>query len=202
MTIVSKAFTSLLTDYSLFDGVPEATPMPLQFPFLLHALIEFPASLKFFLKPDSGLVLSLNDKRIDEPKEHSSISQHTQLVIRQYAILLFVSVIISILFATRELDDLARGVGGSIGIYHVGPVWRAAWRIAHDDYGDGRFDSYEEMKSVAERRIKSSTATKPFWTSIKRLRITKSDMGGPIVHFVVHTYMSLAFLMLFARKES
>ncbi|TGO18305.1 hypothetical protein BPAE_0389g00010 [Botrytis paeoniae] len=83
-------------------------------PFFLHTLIEIPASLNFFLNPSSQL-------SIPAPQAHT--------IIQQYATLLFVSCLISIIFASRPVDRTSRNVAGALSLYHVAPAIRAGGRI-------------------------------------------------------------------------
>lgn len=135
--------------------------MPLQIPFLLHVLIELPASLKFFFNPSSGLTTHTQTVKVTK-SDAGTLSPEVVLVIRQYAILLFTSVLISASFVAREPDNLSKWVGGCLGLYHAGPIWRAIWRISRDN----------------------------------TLRITRHDMGGPVVHLGVHSTILFAFLYM------
>jgi len=83
-------------------------------PFLVHAVLETPASLSFFLYPSGQL-------RTYSPQAHA--------VIRQYAVLLLSSVIISLIFAFRPLDELSGQVAGALTIYHLAPMVRATGRL-------------------------------------------------------------------------
>lgn len=78
--------------------------------FSLHLLIEIPASINFFIHPSGQL---------DSPAPQA----HT--VIRQYAILLFVSNVIAAIFAFRNIDRTSKNVAGALALYHIGPVFRA-----------------------------------------------------------------------------
>lgn len=95
------------------------------FPFWLHAAIELPASLNFFLKPSSPF------------STHSihGVPRYpvAEAIIRQYAVLLFVSVLISLIFAFREVDDTSRRVAAALFVYHVAPAVRAASQVAVGD---------------------------------------------------------------------
>ncbi|TGO43927.1 hypothetical protein BCON_0717g00030 [Botryotinia convoluta] len=92
-------------------------------PFFLHTLIEIPASLNFFLNPSSQL-------SIPAPQAHT--------IIQQYATLLFVSCLISIIFASRPVDRTSRNVAGALSLYHVAPAIRAGGRIVTGEgFGKG-----------------------------------------------------------------
>jgi len=86
--------------------------------FLLHATIEIPAALIFMLFPSRQL---------------GEYSPHAHAVVRQYALSLLSSVLISLVFMTRPDDDLSRAVAGSLAIYHTGPAFRSIarlWRLS------------------------------------------------------------------------
>ena len=83
-------------------------------PFLLHILVEVPASFNFFLRPSATLT-------VQQPHAHA--------VIRQYALLLMTSDLIALIFIFRPLDAVSNQIAGALGLYHLGPIVRAAWRI-------------------------------------------------------------------------
>jgi hypothetical protein len=85
-----------------------------QNPFLIHAMLETPASLSFFLYPSSQL-------RTYSPQAHA--------VIRQYAVLLVFSILISLIFAFRPLDELSGQTAGALAVYHLAPMVRAGGRL-------------------------------------------------------------------------
>lgn len=125
-------YHSLLSIYLLFTpSIPQFTPSTNQptmsliqrLPFFLHSLIEIPASLNFFFNPSSQLSLPA-------PQAHA--------VIQQYAILLFVSCLISIIFAWRAVDRTSRNVAGALSLYHIAPALRATGRIlGGEGFGKG-----------------------------------------------------------------
>lgn len=82
--------------------------------FLLHAAIEVPAAINFMLFPSKQLGK-------DTPNAHP--------VVRQYALLLVASVLIAIVFAVRETDEISRVVAGCLAIYHPGPALRSFARL-------------------------------------------------------------------------
>jgi hypothetical protein len=84
------------------------------FSFLLHAIVEIPACLNFFLFPNDQLLRPA-------PQAHA--------IIRQYAVLLFSSVMISMIFTFRVLDTTSGKVAGALALYHIAPVLRAGSRI-------------------------------------------------------------------------
>jgi len=86
----------------------------LTYPFLVHAMLEIPASLNFFLNPSGQL-------GVHSPQAHP--------VIRQYAVLLLSSILISMSFALRDADELSGQVAGALAIYHLAPMLRAAGRL-------------------------------------------------------------------------
>jgi hypothetical protein len=89
-------------------------PFYQQNPFLVHAMLETPASLSFFLYPSGQL-------RTYSPQAHA--------VIRQYAVLLVSSILISLIFAFRPLDELSGQVAGALAVYHLAPMVRAGGRL-------------------------------------------------------------------------
>lgn len=122
---------------------PTTISLLLTSPFLHHALIELPASLQFLLLPSRQLPRPA-------PQAHA--------LIRQYALLLFSSVLIGVAFALHETrhhyhhhhhdydypqqgriisgqdhdddgDALSAQVAIALGLYHVGPVIRSGARV-------------------------------------------------------------------------
>ncbi|KAG4032729.1 hypothetical protein MFRU_006g01930 [Monilinia fructicola] len=89
-----------------------------RYPFLLHTVIEIPASLNFFINPSAQL-------STPAPQAHT--------IIQQYALLLFVSALISIVFSRRPVDRTSRNVAGALALYHVAPTIRATGRILRGD---------------------------------------------------------------------
>lgn len=100
-------------------------------PFYLHALIETPASLNFFLNPAAQLPPAVSTLA---PEAQASL----HFVIRQYAVLLFSSVLIALVFATRSVvDGTGRKVAGALAVYHAAPLARAVWRITETQLEGG-----------------------------------------------------------------
>lgn len=91
---------------SIFNG--------LKLGFLLHILIEVPASINFLVYPSGQL---------------GSPSPQAHPIIRQYALLLMTSVVIAIIYMLRPLDSTSGQVAGALGIYHVGPSLRSIARL-------------------------------------------------------------------------
>lgn len=83
-------------------------------PFLLHAIVETPASLNFFLFPSNQL-------GAHTPNAHA--------VIRQYACLLLASVWVSLAFIQRPPDALSGQVAGAFSFYHIAASIRASSRM-------------------------------------------------------------------------
>lgn len=84
--------------------------------FGLHILIETPASLNFFLEPSEQLQLG-------------TPSPAAEAVVRQYALLIFSSNLIALVFLLRPVDKVSRQVACALGIYHIGPALRAISRL-------------------------------------------------------------------------
>ena len=143
-----------------------------QYPFLVHASIEFAAGINFLFHPSEQL---------------SSLAPQAEAVIRQYGVLLLVSVIIALIFATRDVDSTSRkasfgmrygeiiqavehfltprsgNVSGALSIYHLAPITRAYSQI-----NGGVFDFGKAL-------------------------------GGPAVHLVVHVICFLSLFQLCVR---
>ncbi|ERF69159.1 hypothetical protein EPUS_01116 [Endocarpon pusillum Z07020] len=83
-------------------------------PFLLHAMVETPASLNFFLNPSGQL---------------PNCTPQVHAVIRQYAVLLFSSVLVALSFAFKDLDESSGQAAGALALYHLAPVVRATGRL-------------------------------------------------------------------------
>jgi len=100
------------------------SPLPPSAAFWLHFLLELPASLNFFLRPSEQLPSPA-------PQAHA--------IIRQYALLLFVSSLIALIFALRPVDGTSRNVAGALSVYHLAPLVRAGSRVVEGsvDYGKG-----------------------------------------------------------------
>ncbi|KAH7410831.1 hypothetical protein BKA64DRAFT_365152 [Cadophora sp. MPI-SDFR-AT-0126] len=92
--------------------------------FIIHALLELPASLNFFFRPNEQL---------------SSPAPQAHALIRQYAVLLMSSNIVALVFAFRPVDEISRRVAGALAVYHAAPLVRAVGRIASkgEEYGKG-----------------------------------------------------------------
>ena len=86
----------------------------LQLGFLLHVLIEVPAAVNFLIFPSNQL---------------GTYSPQAHAVIRQYALLLITSVLVSIIFMLRPVDQLAGQVAGALSLYHIGPSLRSIGRM-------------------------------------------------------------------------
>jgi hypothetical protein len=83
-------------------------------PFLIHAVIETPASINFFVFPSDQL-------GAQTPNAHP--------VIRQYACLLFATVLVSLAFTQRPPDELSGQVAGAFSLYHIAASIRAGSRL-------------------------------------------------------------------------
>lgn len=82
--------------------------------FMLHIIIEVPAAINFMVQPSKQLGI---------------LTPHAHAIIRQYAVLLLSSILISFTFVSRPLDSLTRNIAGSLAIYHVGPFLRSWARL-------------------------------------------------------------------------
>lgn len=86
--------------------------------FLCHLAVELPASCKFVLIPSSGLP--------------GKAGPEAEAIIRQYGVLLFVSVIVSAIFLSRSHDATSCHVSLALAIYHFAPMTRAIRRIMQE----------------------------------------------------------------------
>jgi hypothetical protein len=83
-------------------------------PFLMHAITETPASFNFFVHPSNQL---------------GAYTPIAHAIIRQYACLLFVSVLISLSFVRCPPDMLSGQVAGAFSLYHIAASTRAGSRL-------------------------------------------------------------------------
>ncbi|PVH87635.1 hypothetical protein DL98DRAFT_509854 [Cadophora sp. DSE1049] len=98
--------------------------MPILNPaFIIHAILELPASLNFFFRPNDQL---------------SSPAPQAHALIRQYAVLLMSLNIVALIFAFRPVDETSRRVAGALAVYHAAPLVRAVRRIASQEEGYGK----------------------------------------------------------------
>lgn len=102
------------------QSMKQTMPRLIHASFWLHLLIETPAALNFFINPSQQLQLSI-------------ASPAAEAVIRQYAILLFSSNLIALIFAIRPDDKTSRRVAGALGLYHLGPALRAISRLVNGE---------------------------------------------------------------------
>ncbi|EPE25551.1 hypothetical protein GLAREA_01463 [Glarea lozoyensis ATCC 20868] len=93
-------------------------------PFWIHFIIETPASLNFFFNPSEQL-------SAPAPQAHP--------VIAQYAVLLFTSNLIALIFAIRPVDNTSKLVAAALAVYHLAPLVRAVSRVTSKkkSYGKG-----------------------------------------------------------------
>ena len=97
-------------------------------PFILHIVVELPAALFFAFSPSATL---------------SKPQPHAQAVIRQYALLLLSTIIIAAVFVPEDRKGdrpkmEERIVASALGLYHLGPLIRAAHRFRRGK-GTGRY---------------------------------------------------------------
>jgi hypothetical protein len=97
---ILTVFTSIMLSYSL--------------PFLMHAIIETPASFNFFVFPS------------DQLGKHTP---NAHAIVRQYACLLLASVLVSLSFAQHPPDVLSGQVAGAFSLYHIAASVRAGSRL-------------------------------------------------------------------------
>ena len=82
--------------------------------FVVHVVIEIPAAMNFMFLPS---------------KQLGEYTPHAHAIVRQYALLLLASVLISLVFAMRPVDAVSGAVAGSLALYHVGPTLRSLGRL-------------------------------------------------------------------------
>lgn len=97
--------------------------VPSTLPFWFHLLIELPASINFFFHPSEQL-------SAPAPQAHA--------IIKQYAVLLFVSGLVALIFALRSVDAASRNVAGALSVYHLAPLVRAGSRIMEGNWAYGK----------------------------------------------------------------
>ncbi len=101
-------------------------------PFWLHSLIELVPSVVFLIDPASQLYASnvTSDLQSTSPEwSTAQLNPRAEAIIRQYAVLLFASVLISAIFAVRKLDITSRQVAAALTLYHCAPIVRATLRL-------------------------------------------------------------------------
>lgn len=86
----------------------------LQLGFILHIVIEIPASLNFFFFPSGQL---------------GRETPHAHAVIRQYAVLLLSSILVAMAFVVRPMDETSGRVAAALAIYHIAPSIRSMFRL-------------------------------------------------------------------------
>ena len=100
----------------------------------LHALLELPAAFTFYFKPSTHLPdypVNLAVRALDD-RERSWIDA-TEPILHSYGILQLASSLISEVAAQADMPiHLARAIGLSLAMYHVGPIRRAQARIKRD----------------------------------------------------------------------
>src|SRR5271156_445940 len=104
-------------------------------PFLLHVIIESPAFLNFLIFPSGQLGTTT-------PQAHA--------VVRQYAALILSSILISVAFVRRPLDETSGHVAGGLALYHIAPSARAFARLRRRaEFGKGLIFSEAGLYFVA-----------------------------------------------------
>lgn len=99
-------------------------------PFYMHTALELPASLNFFLHPLQQLLPPISSGS----NSTLSLAPSASIVVRQYALLLFVSCCVSLTFAVRpHHDNTTRRGAGALALYHLGPLARAISRLGNGE---------------------------------------------------------------------
>jgi hypothetical protein len=82
--------------------------------FLIHIAIEIPACLSFYLFPSRQL---------------GTYTPYAHPVIRQYAVLLFATVLVAMVFLRHPIDETSGKVAGALAVYHIAPSLRSIERL-------------------------------------------------------------------------
>lgn len=86
-----------------------------QLGFLIHIALEIPACITFYFFPSRQL---------------GSYTPHAHPVIRQYAALLFASVLVATVFVQHPVDKTSGKVACALALYHVAPSLRSVQRLS------------------------------------------------------------------------
>lgn len=148
-------------------------------PFWLHALIETPASINFLLRPSEQL---------------SASAPQADAVIRQYGMLLFVSVLIAVIFVTRaNIDDTSC----KTLIIHIGILQRIE---------AGRCRTAKAALTFCPGNVSGALSIYHLGPIARAYSRVISDgfeygkgLGGPGVHLVVHSACFLSLFLLCIR---
>lgn len=107
---------------------------PLRIALYMHALLELPAAIIFYLKPATHLPEYPDDikSRPLNDIERSWIDS-TEPILHSYGILLLCSSLIAAISAQSDTPrSLARAIGLFLALYHIGPIQRAQAKIKRD----------------------------------------------------------------------
>lgn len=85
-------------------------------PFVLHIMVETPAALRFLFTPDAQILHPQPDARS---------------IVRQYAVLLFSTVLIALICLLNHRQRISRLVAGALSIYHIAPILRAGTKLSN-----------------------------------------------------------------------
>lgn len=115
-TIITCSLTD--GDSSYFRAMRQSSDLLVllscQLGFLIHIVIEIPASFNFYMFPSRQL---------------GTYTPTAHPVIRQYAALLFASVLVAMVFVRQPVTDTSGKVAGALAIYHVAPSIRSVQRL-------------------------------------------------------------------------
>ena len=89
---------------------------PAQLPFILHLVVEGPASVNFLFRPSC---------------QFSVLTPHAHAVVRQYAFMLISSNIIALIIILDQGCNYGtvKRISGALAIYHLAPIARACGRL-------------------------------------------------------------------------
>jgi len=130
--------------------------------FLIHIIIEIPASMNFFCFPSKQF-------GVHTPQAHA--------VIRQYAVLLLVSVILAMVFVDRPLDDTAGKVAGALALYHIAPCVRSVARLRRQTQARGPIIFSEAFLYLFVHSICFAALIHHYWTALYKDRWNASGAG-------------------------
>lgn len=119
--------------------------------FLLHIIIEIPASFNFFVFPSRQL---------------GTNTPHAHAVIRQYAVLILTSNLVALAFLWRPMDELSGKIAGSLAIYHIAPSIRSISRLTRQARQGRPLIPSEAFLYLVVHTICGAALLLHFWSSM------------------------------------
>ncbi|RVX74668.1 hypothetical protein B0A52_01795 [Exophiala mesophila] len=120
--------------------------------FLLHIIFELPACIQFFILPSRQLGI---------------YTPHAHALMRQYAVLLFSSVLISGVFVTRPPSEVSAHCAGALAVYHVAPALRSIVRLQRQIRSKQAVVISEAMLFLVVHSLCGAFLFDHFWTAIQ-----------------------------------